>query len=60
MEEVREYTYLGYKMKFNEEQTGHVRDRVKKGVALLGQVWGIGKRRFGKEVRERDYGSLTD
>lgn len=36
MEEVREYTYLGYKMKFNEEQTGHVRDRVRKGVALLG------------------------
>lgn len=27
----------------------HIRDRVKKGAAVMGQVWGLGKRRFGSE-----------
>lgn len=30
-----------------------MKDRVKRGVAMLGQIWGIGKRRFGKDWGKR-------
>src|SRR5436190_12995035 len=46
VEEVKEYTYLGYTLQRNGGQEAHIRERVKKGVAVMGQVWGIGKRRF--------------
>jgi len=49
LEEVKEIKYLGYTLQRNGGQEAHVRDRVKKAAAIMGQVWGIGKRRFGKD-----------
>lgn len=49
--EVKEFKYLGYIMKSNGGQEVHIRDRVRKGAMLLGQVWKICKRRFGKDWR---------
>ena len=53
MEEVKEFTYLGYKMQRNGGQEGHIKERIKKAAAVMGQVWGIGKRRFGKDWGRR-------
>lgn len=39
-------SYLGYKLKSNGGQEAHVRERVKKVMEVMSQVWGIGKRRF--------------
>lgn len=48
LEEVKEVSYLGYRLKRNGGQKAHVRERVKKAMGMMGQVWGIGKRRFGE------------
>lgn len=53
LEEVREFKYLGYTMRSDGKQDAHVRERVRKGAALLDQVWGIGKRRFGGDWGKR-------
>jgi len=53
LEEVKEYTYLGYTLQRNGGQEAHVRGRVKKAAAIMGQVWGLGKRRFGKDWGKR-------
>ncbi|XP_011862008.1 PREDICTED: uncharacterized protein LOC105558746 [Vollenhovia emeryi] len=31
----------------------HVKERIKQGMAVMGQVWGIGKRRFGREWEKK-------
>lgn len=49
IEEVKEYRYLGYKLQRNGSQEGHVRGRVEKAAVIMGQVWRIGKRRYGKD-----------
>lgn len=41
-------------------QKAQVRDRVKKAAAALGQVWGIGKRRFGRDWSRRLWPSSID
>lgn len=46
IEEVKEFTYLGYKVKTNGGQEAQVKERIKKAGAVIRQVWGIGKRRF--------------
>ncbi|EZA46405.1 hypothetical protein X777_00193 [Ooceraea biroi] len=46
IEEVKEVKYLEYKFKRNGGQEAQVEDRVKKAMGVMGQVWGIGKRRF--------------
>lgn len=33
-------------MQRNGEQDAQIRDRIKRAAAIMGQVWGIGKRRF--------------
>lgn len=53
IEEVKEFRYLGYIMQKNGGQEAHVRERRKKVAALLGRVWGIGKRRFGGDLGRR-------
>ena len=53
IEEVKEYKYLGYIIQRNGKQDGQVRDRIKRGAAVMGQVWGIGKRRFGSNWGRR-------
>lgn len=46
IEKVNEFRYLGYVMQKNEGQKAHVRKRVRRATLIMGQVWGIGKRRF--------------
>jgi len=53
VEEVKSYKYLGYVFQRNGKQEEQIKDRVKKGMVVMGQVWGIGKRRFGKEWGKR-------
>jgi len=53
IEEVKEYTYLGYTLQRNGGQEAYVRGRIKKVVAIMGQVWGLGKRRYGKDWGKR-------
>ena len=53
MEEVKECIYLKYKYKRNGGQEAQVKDRVEKAARVMGQVWGIGKRRFGRDWKKR-------
>ena len=48
IKEVKEIKYLEYTMKINGGQKAHTKERTKKGTALLGYIWGIRKRKFGK------------
>lgn len=50
---MKEFKYLGYVIRYNGNQEVHIRDRVRKGAALLGQVWGVGKRKFGRDWGRR-------
>lgn len=45
IEEIKEFKYLGYVFQRNGRQEAQVRDRIKKRAVIMGQVWGIGKRR---------------
>ncbi|KAL6419260.1 hypothetical protein ACFW04_013990 [Cataglyphis niger] len=38
IEEVKEFTYLGYVMQKNGGQKAQIRDRVRKAVAIMGQI----------------------
>jgi len=51
IEEVKEFRYLGYVFQKNSGQETQIRDRIKRAATVLGQVWGIGKRRY-----ESDWG----
>lgn len=53
IEEVNNFKYLGYTLLANGRQEGHVEKRVRKRSAILGQVWGIEKKRFGKDWGRR-------
>lgn len=46
---MKEFKYLSYMLQKYGKQEVHVRDRVKRVAALMGQVWRIKKRRFGKD-----------
>lgn len=46
IEEVREVTYLKSKFRRNEKQKALVEERVRKAIGIMGQVWGIVKRKF--------------
>lgn len=53
IEKVRKFKCLGYMLMANEGQKEHVKKRVKKGAVVMREVWGIGKRRFGKDWARR-------
>lgn len=53
MEEVKEFSYLGYKLQRNGGQEGQIKERIRKAAVVMGQVWGLGKRRFGKDYGRR-------
>jgi len=53
VEEVKSFKYLGYIIMKNGEQKEHVKDRVKRAARIMGQVWSIGKRKFGKDWSKR-------
>ncbi|XP_032690078.1 uncharacterized protein LOC116853231 [Odontomachus brunneus] len=47
--EVRKFKYLGYMVQGNGGQEGQIRDRRRKAAVAMREIWGIGKRMFGKE-----------
>lgn len=49
IEEIKEFRYLGYTLQRNGGQEAHVRERLRKAAVIMGQVWEIGKRRFGRD-----------
>lgn len=49
IEEVKEFRYLGYVLQKNGGQEVHIKNRIKRATTVMGQVWGIGKRKFGRE-----------
>ena len=53
LEEVRSFKYLGYTIMGSGGQEEHVEERVRKGAAVMGKVWGLGKRLFGKDWGRR-------
>lgn len=53
IEEVREFDYLGHKFQANGKQKAHVKERVKRAASIMGQVWRIGKRRYGRDWGRR-------
>lgn len=53
IEEVNEYKYLGYVLQKNGGQEAQIRKRRRKASAIMGQIWGIGKRKFGKDWDRR-------
>jgi len=53
IEEVKEIKYLCYKLQRNGGQEAQMKDRLVRGAAMLGQVWGIGRRRFGGDWKRR-------
>ncbi|EZA58505.1 hypothetical protein X777_14664 [Ooceraea biroi] len=53
IEEIKEFKYLGYTIQRNGGQEAHVRERVRRAAAIMEQIWGIGKRRFGKDWERR-------
>ena len=53
VEEVKTFKYLGYTLMGSGGQEAHVEERVRKAAAVMGRVWGIGKRRFGKDWGKR-------
>jgi len=52
LEEVKEYKYLGYTMQRNGKQDKHIKEKIAKAMAIMGVVWGLGKRRFGREKKD--------
>lgn len=53
---MKEFKYLRYRIQRNGEQ---VRERVERAATVMGQVWGIGKRRFGKNWGRRLFDVLV-
>lgn len=53
IEEVKEYRYLGYMLQKNGGQETHIKDRTRSAAVIMGQVWGVGKRRFGRDWGRR-------
>lgn len=44
-----EFEYLAYTLKRNGEQDVQIRKKVKRAATVIGQVWGIKKKKFGKD-----------
>jgi len=53
LEAVKEYKYLGYTVQRNGKQDKHIKERIAKAMAVMGVVWGLGKRRFGGDWRRK-------
>jgi len=50
---MKEYKYLGYTVQRNGKQDKHIKEKIAKAMAVIGVVWGLGKRRFGGDWRRR-------
>jgi len=57
-EKVKEFKYLGYTLQRNggqeaREMIADVRERIAKAATVMGQIWGIGKKKFGSNWKRR-------
>lgn len=50
---MKRFKYLGYILMANGVQREQMKDRVKKETVVMRKVWGLGKRRFGKDWARR-------
>lgn len=50
---MKEFAYLGYILQRNRGQEAQVGNRISRAAAVMGQVWSIGKRRFGGDWGRR-------
>ena len=48
IEEVNEFSYLGYKMGRDNGEQAHIKHLKKKAMGVLGRVWSIGERKLGE------------
>ncbi|KZC11357.1 hypothetical protein WN55_02591, partial [Dufourea novaeangliae] len=53
VEEMRKIKYLDYTLMENGGQQAHIEERVRKEAKVIGQLWGIRKRRFEKKWGRR-------
>lgn len=53
MKEVKEFRYLSYTLQRNGGQEAHIKERIKRAAVIMREVWGIGKRKFGKDLCRR-------
>lgn len=44
----REWRWRGKKRR-NGREEAHIKERIKRAATIMGEVWGIGKRKFGKD-----------
>lgn len=51
---MKEFSYLGYKIQRNGGQEAQIRERARKATAVMGQVWGIGKKKIWEGLGEKD------
>lgn len=49
IEVIKEFKYLGYTVKENRKQEVYIRERGRKAIIAMREVWGIGKRMWGKD-----------
>lgn len=50
IQRVKEFAYLGYTLqRKGGGQEAQVRGKVRRAAAVMGQVWDIGKKRFGND-----------
>lgn len=50
---MKSFTYLGYTVQKMGDRKFYIRERHRKGMAVIKQVWGMGKRRFGADWGKR-------
>ena len=53
IEEVKEFSYLGYKMRRNNGEQADMEHLEKKAVGVLGRVWSMGERKLRKSFSGR-------
>ncbi|XP_033214032.1 uncharacterized protein LOC117171088 [Belonocnema kinseyi] len=53
IEEVKEFTYLGFLFKKNENVEDHVKERVKRADIVMKKIWGIGENLFKEDCPRR-------
>lgn len=49
IEVIKEFKYLGYTVKENRKQEAYIKERGRKAIIAMREVWGIGKRMWGKD-----------
>ena len=54
IEEVKDFSYLGYKMSRNNGKQAHIKHLEKKAMGVLGRVWSMGEQKIRRELEWQD------